>query len=77
MLFKILTLAGAALSIYFMARRFFGPAAPDQPPAKTPPQPPKGPDGKGRAVEDLVECPRCGAFHPASDICDCERAPIP
>ncbi len=77
MWFKIITLAGAALSLYFMLGRFMGggkrdadaaPAKPGRGFARAP---------RKQGVEDLVECPRCGAFRNSADLCDCEKAPVP
>lgn len=79
MWFKIITLAGAALSLYFMLGRFMGGSTAEARKRGAVGTPAARPGGlKGKAdVEDLSACPRCGAYRNSSELCDCERAPVP
>lgn len=75
---KIITFAGAALSLYFMLGRFMG-GGRDKGAAARTGETKRGFGGVARkqGVEDLVACPRCGAYKNSSDLCDCEKAPVP
>lgn len=76
MLVKILTILGAALSLYFMLSRWLGAGKAVEKGVAAPARR-FGGKARGGDVEDLTPCPRCGAYRNSSELCDCESAPIP
>lgn len=68
MIWKILTLAGVAIAVWSMVRRFASVAQPPPPP----------PVRAGSAqVEDLVRCAACGAWKAPAAPCACQIPPTP
>ncbi len=64
MIWKLITLAGAAFALWTFLRRAMAVAAP---PAR------RGAEG----AEDYARCPRCGAWKPAAGDCACRVPPTP
>ncbi len=71
MIWKIATFIAIGVAAFFLFRRAGGvtqAASRDARGAAV------GPAGR-QQVEDLVECPQCGAYRPKDSVCDCQRAP--
>jgi hypothetical protein len=66
MLWKIVTVAVAALALWNLARRIAGPPASERPGG-----------APGRGVEDLARCVDCGAWLPRAEPCLCATPPTP
>jgi hypothetical protein len=67
-IWKIITLLGAAFALWSFARRALGAAGP---PARRPDAPRSG------GAEDYERCARCGAWKPVGGDCACRLPPTP
>jgi hypothetical protein len=67
MIWKLLTLAMVALTVWGAARKVLGAGVPARPPAPS----------KGRGAVDMVRCGRCGGWIAPGESCGCETPPLP
>jgi hypothetical protein len=65
-IWKLITLAGAAFALWSFARRALGAA---RPPARR--------GDAAQTAEDYDRCRRCGAWKPAGGDCACRLPPTP